>query len=284
MNTAFFNNWQRHEPWFFRLTLIVLLVLLGQAMARLAWQMFTPSPSVAVAAPSAPTAAATPARTQNPASALAMRHLFGTTEVVVDTAAEAPETRLDLKLIGVFATADSSALAIIAPGRRPEALYGIGDSLPGNATLRAVYADRVVLERDGVLETLRLPHESLGAGVSIGTPGSASGTPTGIATELQRYRHEAMRNPARMAEMVTAEPVEENGRFVGYRVTPRQDLPVFEQLGFQAGDVVTEVNGVALDTPEAGIRALRQLATARELNVTVLRHGTPQTIQAEFGR
>ncbi|HDP89027.1 MAG TPA: type II secretion system protein GspC [Thioalkalivibrio sp.] len=281
MNTAFFNNWQRHEPWFFRLALIVLLVLLGQAMARLAWQLFTPSPSVAVAAPSTPTAAATPARTQNPASALAMRHLFGTTEVIVDTAAEAPETKLDLKLVGVFATGDSSALAIIAPGRRPEALYGIGDSLPGNATLRAVYADRVVLERNGVLETLRLPRESLGAGVSIGTPSSAT---TGIATELQRYRREAMRNPARMAEMVAAEPVEEDGRFVGYRVTPRQDLPVFEQLGFQAGDVVTEVNGVALDTPEAGIRALRQLATARELNVTVLRNGTPQTIQAEFGR
>jgi len=93
-----------------------------------------------------------------------------------------------------------------------------------------------------------------------------------------------MRNPARMAEVVSAEPVEENGRFIGYRLTPKQDLEIFQQLGFQPGDIITEANGIALDKPEAGIRALRKLATARELNITVQRNGTTQNIQAEFGR
>ena len=283
MNAAILHNWPRHEVWVYRLALIVLLVLLGRASAGLVWQLFTPPASIEVTAPAAPTTSAGPAQTQNAAAALAMKHLFGSTDVVAETAAEAPETKLDLKLVGVFATGDSSSLAIIAPGRRPEALYGIGDALPGNATLRAVYPDRVILERNGALETLRLPRESLGDGVSLGAA-SVTASTGDLASDLQRYRREAMRNPARMAEMVTAEPVQDGGRFVGYRLTPRQDLPVFEQLGFQPGDVVTEVNGVALDKPEAGIRALRQLATARELNVTVLRNGSPRTIQASFGQ
>lgn len=284
MNTAFLHHWPGHEGRLFHLLLIVLVLLLARSLASLTWQLATPAPTIETTLSPPPATVGPAASPVNPAGALAARQLFGPPAGAhgIEPVTDAPETRLDLKLVGVFASEDSSALAIIASGRQPETVYGIGDTLPGNATLRAVYADRVILERGGVLETLRLPRESLGSGMSLETRGNTAAT--SMASELQRYRREAIRNPARMAEAVTAEPVEENGRFIGYRLTPKRDLEIFRQLGLQPGDIITQANGIALDKPGAGIQALRKLATARELDITVLRNGTPQNIQAEFGR
>lgn len=276
--------WNRHEKRIFGLSLVLGLVLLAWALSQLTWLLLTPveHPDTMIPAASAPAIHAGTG-TRNPGEAVAELHVFGSAEPTIAPTA-APETRLNLRLVGVFATGDSSAIAIIASGNRPEAVYGIGDTVPGGAVIRAVYADRILIERAGALETLKLPEESLGGNAfTPATPGPATSTGD-LGSDLQQYRREAMRNPARMAEMMDAQPVEEGGRFVGFRLTPKADLPLFAQLGFQPGDVVTEVNGVPLDRPEAGIRALRQLATAREINVTVLRNGSPQTIQASFGR
>lgn len=283
MNTSLFHHWRSHETRLFHLLLIVLVLLIARSLASLTWQLATPTPAIEPPPLPVPTTVNPAGNSVNPASALAARQLFGSANTSsIEPVTDAPETSLDLKLVGVFASEDSSALAIIASGRQPGVLYGLGDTLPGNVILRAVHADRVILERGGALETLRLPHESLGSGISMDTGGNVTATP--IASELQRYRQEAMRNPARMAEVVTTEPVEENGRFIGYRLIPKQDLEIFQQLGFQPGDIITEANGITLDKPEAGIQALRKLATARELNITVLRNGAAQNIKAEFGR
>ena len=280
------NSWPRYEPWAFRLTVLLLLLVLAQGIATLMWRVATPPPAITSAPPRAAYAVTPQAAISGGEVSTATRQLFG--EPAMSAGApitDAPETKLDLKLIGVFATGDSSSLAIIASGRRPESLYAIGDALPGGAILRAVYADRVILERNGALEALRLPQESLGGMVS-NEARSAGATDTGgdLAAQLQQYRREAMRNPAQMAEYIEAQPVQQGGSFLGYRLILKKDLPAFDQLGFRPGDIVTEVNGVKLDQPDAGIRALRQLATARELNVTVLRNGRTETLQAQFGR
>ncbi|MDX5333749.1 MAG: type II secretion system protein GspC [Gammaproteobacteria bacterium] len=284
MTSTHLGNWLRHEPWLFRLVLLAVLALLARTLSGLTWQFITPHPPIEVVMP-APTPATTPRiQAQNPAIPLALKHLFGTAEVLGDTPADAPETRLDLKLVGVYATGDASALAIIVPGQRQATLYGIGDNLPGNATLRSVYPDRVILERNGQLETLKLPLETLDNALGTGRPDAAEMTQDNVAAQLARYRNDALRNPARLAEAIAAEPVMDNGRLIGYRLTPRQPLPLFEQAGLRPGDVVTEVNGIALNRPEAGIIVLRQLATASTLNVTVLRDGSAQTIQATIGK
>ncbi len=275
----------RYESWAFRLAVLVLLLLLAQATANLFWEILTPTARVVVTAPQVTQPAGTNAAASRTGVSPVTEDLFGEPVATAATSIEdAPDTKLDLSLIGVFATGDSSALAIIASGRRPEALYAVGDDLPGGATLRAIYADRVILERNGDLETLRLPQESLGGLTTTEDPTGIARTDTSLGSQLQAYRREAMRNPARMAEYVEAQPVEQGGRFLGYRLILKKDVPVFNELGLSPGDIITEVNGIALDQPDAGIRALRQLATARELNLTVLRNGRTETVQANFGQ
>ena len=68
--------------------------------------------------------------------------------------ADIPKTKLNLILRGALAGLDNKkyASAIIQ-----DKLYEVGDPLPGGITLSEVFADHVVLNRGGQLETLYFP-------------------------------------------------------------------------------------------------------------------------------
>ena len=88
-------------------------------------------------------------------------HLLGRYQPKMTAAASAnaPDTQMNLILKGVLAGGAKIAFAIIAQGQGgAEDFYGIGDQVSG-AILREVHADRVILERNGRFETLRLPEE-----------------------------------------------------------------------------------------------------------------------------
>lgn len=68
----------------------------------------------------------------------------------------APPTTLDLHLVGTVTGTDSESVALIRIGASDRQNgYGIGDAVLG-ATVEAIGSDRVVLRRDGRLETLRI--------------------------------------------------------------------------------------------------------------------------------
>lgn len=85
-----------------------------------------------------------------------------------------PKTNLRIFLRGVMA-ADSGypASALIEGSDGKTEVYVTGDELPGNARLRSVFPDRVVLERGGKLENLYFPETDNNSGVSlVRSPGS----------------------------------------------------------------------------------------------------------------
>lgn len=95
---------------------------------------------------------------RQPGVDLASLNLFGDPDAGPAEAAEpvsdAPETRLAIKLIGVFVAARSADSTAIIRGDRDEAIYRVGDRLPGNATLVEVHPDYVLLRRAGGPERL----------------------------------------------------------------------------------------------------------------------------------
>ena len=97
----------------------------------------------------------TPTNTINPED-IGQRNFFGLAQAAPSIIVEdLPETKLELKLRGAFTAVDkANAGAIIEDDRKVAHHYAIGDEVPGDATLRAIYADRVVLARNGLLETL----------------------------------------------------------------------------------------------------------------------------------
>ena len=126
------------------------------------------SPRIAAAQPQAP---ALPARGPDVA-AVVNAHLFGAPPVaaVSGSAADAPRTTMALALTATLAAHDRSTgqilpnrgLAILGPNAGPENVYGVGDNVPGGARLHAVYDDRVLLDRNGSLESLMLPRQVQG--------------------------------------------------------------------------------------------------------------------------
>jgi len=127
---------------------------------------------------------ANPKPLQNPANAKIIQkikpeaisawHLFGNPPVkasrqrprVVKT--KAVETRLKLKLMGVIATGNNhNAGAIISAPGKPQTGYMVGDKIPGNATLYAVETQRVLIKRNGQIESLSMPQPKPGTGFTV---------------------------------------------------------------------------------------------------------------------
>lgn len=210
-------------------------------------------------------------------------HLFGEAGKQVEEKAPskpqiAPETKLNLVLAGVFAyVPQEQAIAIISSGGRDEEVYGIGDKI-GNATLKAVYPDRVIIENRGREETLKLPDDVAPIALPRATTTASSGNansqgPVELPSSPRALRDKLVKNPSMLGKIVSATPYQEGGKLVGYRLQPKQNAEILESQGIMANDVITRVNGIGLNSQKQGIRALRKLVKADNIELTVLRDG-----------
>lgn len=214
-------------------------------------------------------------------------HLFGDASKVAIVREEEPEpqepieeTKLNLQLAGVFAfTPQENAIAIISVGSAEQSAYGVGDKISGNASLEAVYTDHVIIRNNGKLEKLALPENvqpiALAPVQSAPTNNAQAGDgqPIELPTNPGQLRDTLARNPAMLGRVVAAEPYQENGKLLGYRITPKQNPEILEAQGIVAGDVITSVNNIQLNSQKQGIRALRNAVKADNLEVTILRDG-----------
>ena len=291
-----------------RLPVVVTLIgilLIANSMAVLTWKL-VPVPATPIAAIVNKNTRVTPnqlasAESDQPVAAkISQYHLFGKFEkkkpppVQVEVAA-APETRLNLKLRGVFSSEDKEmARAIIADAKGEDDSYAIGDEVPGGATLNDIFEDRVILERNGQLETLKLPVESLPgeatAGIDrnvpgarpMGSPSRAPVSPIDTATAgtseiLRHYRDALINDPQSVMGLVRVQPYNKGGRLEGYRIRPGKDRQLLTKFGLRSGDIVKAVNAVPMDNPIKALEILRDLSTATSVTVDIERNGTPRS-------
>jgi type II secretory pathway component PulC len=89
--------------------------------------------------------------------------LFGKRPISPDMYAPASGS-IHYELHGVLATTDGQggSATIVAPGAG-EHTYVVGDVLPGQSVIKAIFSDRVVIERNKRLETILLPPRGLPA-------------------------------------------------------------------------------------------------------------------------
>ncbi len=236
---------------------LLLVVWIAWLLASLTWDLInTREPLEAEPAPSSAQTAPLPVdRYAQLARQLPDWHLFGEAarEAASTKAAapvDAPDTRLKLVLRGAFSSGDEAfSRAIIADPRGKEEMYAIGDKLPGNAELHEVYADRVILMRGGRYETLRLPLDEP-AGNRAGLPRSRASN-TSRAQRLGSIRQTLKQNPKSL---------------------------LFEQMGLQPGDVVTQINEISLDNLSNGMRALKSAQSGETVSMTVMRGDLQETL------
>jgi general secretion pathway protein C len=211
-----------------------------------------------------PATAAPPLRVD----AITAAHLFGVAQGGVNDA-NAPPTSVQLVLAGVLALPDPKrGLAILGPSSAAAKLYTVGSAVPGGVNLYAVYKDRVLLDRGGIIESLYLPRR---------TPmgGMAANTEANVNSPAQRLAALAQGNGALLSGLVRAQAVFVGSKLSGYRIYPggRASIGAFTQLGFRPGDVITAVNGTPLDDPNRGSEILDTLSSSASATVTVQRNG-----------
>lgn len=269
----------------------VLAAVLGWQLGALVW-LVVPEPAAtdAPAAAGVATAAASrPARSGDDGGRRMAARLFGErTDAAGATRAlpeKAPETQLNLTLRGVLTAGEGQGFAFIVASGTGETVYTPGQTLPGNARLERVYQDRVLLSRDGSLETLWLDRAGA-ASAATRTPSRRQGG--GAAPDFDRARAAATarelrtrlrEQPSELMRAVRFDPHEQNGRLQGFRVQPRGEArELLRGLGLTRNDVLTSINGIPLDDRSRLGEVVQALRTAGEARVQFLRDGERRSI------
>ncbi len=68
------------------------------------------------------------------------------------------------------------------------------------------------------------------------------------------------------------------GKLRGFRAYPGRNRQIFNKLGLKAGDLVTAINGTALDDPQRGQEIFNTIQTSDHVTVTIERGGQKQDI------
>jgi len=255
---------------------VVLVVAIAWQLVQLTWLLLerrAPQDSAElVMAPPPPSAT----RKGIDVQAIASAHLFGEAKEEQLAPEDAKETQMNLVLSAVFAANDpTKGVAVIGDSPQSSKVYACGAVVRPGTKLHSVYLDRVILERNGQLETLSLPRPST-AGLAI-TRSAAAPRPSNnqFADNLRRI---AETNPTAFTEVVRPQPVFANGVQRGYRVYPGRNRQQFAKLGLQPGDLVLSINGTPLDDPQRGMEIFNTIGTSDRVSVTVERNGQSQEL------
>lgn len=184
-------------------------------------------------------------------------------------------TKLNLELMGSFASEDQKrAYAIIANGKKQE-LYRVNEEITGlsNVKLVNVASDKVIINNRGRQEALYMYPEgkpiSSGVSVSSGQLGSPVAAPakntSALANLNPNQRLEKISDAIRFSRKT------QDGQMVGFRVLPGRNRAAFEQTGLKLNDVVTAIDGQALDNLRAANKIYQEKRNATQASLTVLR-------------
>ncbi len=252
----------------------LLVIAIAWQAVQLTWVLRGRNTRISAVTPApAPPTVAMPARLD--VQSIANAHLFGTATAINADPNNAPPTQVNLVLAGVMAAADPKrGYAIIGESAANAKVHTVGQQLPGGVRLYAVYPDRVLIDRNSQIETLRLPRQAPSF-APVPRAAAASAPAASFADNLRRI---AQSNPNALNEVLRPQPVFANGTQRGYRVYPGRDRQQFAKLGLQPGDLVTSINGTPLDDPNRGQEIFNTLASSDHVNVTVERNGQPQQL------
>jgi general secretion pathway protein C len=276
-------------------TSILLIVLMSLTVANTALFFMETMNSPGIIPDSTP--ASTSLITQ-PTFKVSSLELFGRLESVdiVAQTIDAPETKLNLELQGIFITEDAKfSTAIVAKKGKIGELFAIGDKLPGNAILAAVLEDHVLIRRGTKMEKL-LFSDSKFQFVSDEAPENTSSRSGGISgitrSQLGNARNsirntngsnnkstnnktltqyqEKLRNDLHgtLSEAgITPVSIDESN---GYKVGADAQAAV-KQAGLQPGDMILSINGRPVGVASNDTALMAQVMASSRVRVEVQR-------------
>lgn len=265
-----------------------MLLLLTASLAQWTWLLVKPPlPPLVVAPPPPPVSANTFAL-----QPLLAAHLFGqvSQELAGQRLDRLPISSLNLVLTGVIASG-AGGYALISANGQPQEPFAIGQTITGGAVLQAVYSDRVVIGRNGALESLLLegadnsqppldmtmPAANRSTGVSTGEVVRETGANQYTVARDQLAAQ--MRTPDFLKQATLAPS--SGGGFLVRQIQPNS---LYEKLGLRAGDVIKSVNGQPINTAEDAIRLYQQMSSISAVQMEITRGGKSEALYYQFAQ
>ena len=225
--------------------------------------------------------------------------LFGRLEVAdtLPQAIDAPETKLNLELQGIFIAQDAKlSTAIVAQKNKTGELFAIGDKLPGNATLAAVFEDHVLIRRGTRVEKLlfsdskfqfasdRSPASTSprsGGGISDTTRSHQGSAKNSISDKNESNNNSINNSPVNTYQEKLRSDLQgtlskagitpvSTGESNGYKVGADAQGAI-KQAGLQPGDVILSINGKPVGVASNDSALMAQVMASSRVRVEVRR-------------
>jgi len=231
-------------------------------------------------------------------------------------ASSAPVATEDLRirLLGTSLMTAGNPFAIIEDLSGVQDVYQVGEDIPGAGRLVAVELNRAIIDRGGrrvaieIPDTVKAAREAGEAGAKS-MPGrslmparpmiSRAGSPIPSRTAgseddeikslganhysiSRNFIDESFLNLGDLAEEVRATPNVVGGKVNGFALSDIESGSVFEEIGLKDGDVVTQVDGRALNDPAQALAMIPMLRTRESVQLQVLRGGKPVTLKFDM--
>lgn len=247
------------------------VLLLTASMAQWTWQILQPPPPRTIASE-------TTLSRRGPGGfdlqGLLGARLFGAPAVDSTAAtpvAQIPTSDLDLVLVGVVA-AGADSRALIRVDTEPETPFAIGDEISRGVVLRAVYAERVIIQRRGRTEALLLEDPAAALADTSAASAPPASAQAGIRpqgdnsfTVDREFVKNELRNPNIFRQALIVPNA--GGGFLVRQIQPGS---IYAKLGMRVGDVIRKVNGRPINSASEALELYQQLGGVDQLDTVEL--------------
>ncbi len=224
------------------------------------------------------------------------RNLFGAQLTgdaqVAETEVDEPltATKLPLRLLGTAAAnrEERSRAAIEDEKTRKHMVVAVGDRLEGHNRVRVtgIERTRVILDNAGRPEELLLdeggpkqqPARKRNSRQVRRKP--AADKQESLNNRLKELSGDDGQGISKILSSARIVPHYEDGKMQGMKVDAIKANSVFEKIGFQNGDIITEVNGIVIDRLEATSAIFDEFADADSIQTAVRRGNEAITMSA----
>lgn len=272
-----------------RLLTWLLVVILAWISGRMLWMLLAP-PTTVSPWQAKSVKVATSGSDINVGNLLSM-NLFGQYNaqpkpVEATIKKDAPQTRLNLKLVGVVASSDPQSAFAVITNNGKQNTYGVNEVVDGTrVTLKAVYNDRVIISNSGRDETVMLEGLKFSKSAQPTTQKSISNKatkPNVDSSKLAEIKKKILAQPQSLFSYIRLSQVKKDGEVQGYRVNPGKDRILFDSVGLKANDLAVAINGNSLTDPSVMAKLWAELSSATDFTLTVERGGQVHDIHIEL--
>ncbi len=191
-------------------------------------------------------------------------------------------TKLPLRLLGTAAASreERSRAAIEDEKTKKHLVVGVGDPLEGHrrVSVKAIERSRVILDNAGRPEELALHEDDPNARPRARPRRNARqarrsprAQNASLNDRLKALGGEDGQGISKILSSARIVPHYQDGEMLGMKVDSIKSDSVFERVGLENGDVITEVNGIVIDRLEATSAIFDEFASADEISVSATR-------------